>query len=100
MADPDAPAHELTPEQKYEFDLRGYLVLRQHFDADAVVEFHAGIDELQAIPIDYRTYTRLGVASYFLRSAMADPEHPFWQGEHRADTAAEFLARVDPASPS
>ncbi len=26
-------------------------MLRGHFDAEAVAEFHAGIDELQAIPI-------------------------------------------------
>lgn len=101
MADPDAPAYRLTPEQKYEFDLRGYLVLRQHFDADAVAGFHAGIDELQAIPIDYRTYARLGVASYFLRPAMADPEHPFWKGEHRPDRAPDpangGVGRVDHA---
>lgn len=101
MADPDATAYRLTPAQQYEFDLRGYLVLRQHFDADAVAGFHAGIDELQAIPIDYRTYTRLGVASYFLRPAMADPEHPFWKGEHRPDRAPNpatgGVGRVDHA---
>ena len=93
--------YDLTPEQKYEFDLRGYLVLRQHFHAEAVAEFHAGIDELQAIPIDYATYTRLGVASYFLHNAMADPEHPFWKGEHRPDRAPNpatgGIGRVDHA---
>ena len=75
----------LTPEQKYEFDLRGYIVLKGHYDEAAVAEFHAGIDELQAIPVDYETYTRLGVASYFLAAAMSDPEHPFWKGDHRPD---------------
>ena len=93
--------YELTPEQKYEFDLRGYLVLQQHFDAEAVAELHAGIDELQAIPIDYQTYTRLGVASYFLHNAMTDPEHPFWKGEHRPDRAPNpatgGIGRVDHA---
>ena len=78
-------AFALTPEQKYEFDLRGYIVLKGHYDEEAVAEFHAGIDELQAIPVDYETYTRLGVASYFLAPAMSDPEHPFWKGEHRPD---------------
>ena len=39
-------AYELTPEQKYEFDLQGYIVLKQHYDADAVAELPAGIDEL------------------------------------------------------
>jgi len=80
-----APAFELTPEQKYEFDIRGYIVLKQHYDAAAVKEFHAGIDELQAIPIDYETYKKLGVASYFLATAMQDPDHPFWKGEHHPD---------------
>ena len=80
-----APAFELSPEQKYQFDLQGYFVLKQHYDAAAVKEFHAGIDELQAIPIDYETYQKLGIASYFLASAMKDPDHPFWKGEHRQD---------------
>ena len=73
---------DLTPEQKYEFDLQGYIVLRQHYDEETVAEFHAGIDELQAIPIEYETYTKLGIASYFLAPAMVDPEHRVWQGEH------------------
>ena len=76
---------ELTPEQKYEFDLRGYFVLRQHYDGAAIEEFHAGIDELQAIPIDYETYKKLGIASYHLAAAMENPEHPVWRGEHRED---------------
>ena len=46
---------DLTPEQKYQIDVQGYFVLRQHFDKDALVEFQAGIDELQAIPIEYET---------------------------------------------
>ncbi len=79
------PAFELTPEQKYEFDLRGYFVLRQHYDESAVQELHAGIDELQAIPIEYETYKKLGVASYFLASAMGDPQHAVWKGDHRKD---------------
>ena len=78
-------SHELTPEQKYEFDLQGYIVLKGHYDEQAVAELHAGIDELQAIPIDYETYGRLGVASYYLAAAMKDPEHEFWQGAHRPD---------------
>ena len=81
----EAPASELTSEQKYEFDLRGYFVLRQHFDADAVAEFHAGIDELQAIPVEYEAYRKLGVASYLLAAAMKDPQHPVWKGEHPED---------------
>ena len=74
-------AFELSDEQKYEFDLRGYLVLRQHYDAEAVGEFHAGIDELQAIPIEHKTYRKLGVGHFLMAPAMADPEHPGWHGE-------------------
>ncbi len=95
------PAYELTPEQKYEFDLQGYIVLRQHFDAEAIQEFHAGIDELQAIPIDYETYKKIGVSSYFMAAAMQDPDHPFWKGEHRPDRAPNpktgGIGRVDHA---
>ena len=68
----------LTPEQKYEFDLQGYIVPKGHYDQRAVAE-------LQAIPIDYETYSKLGGASYYLSAAMKDPEHPFWQGERRPD---------------
>jgi len=78
------PDFELTPEQKYQFDVKGYFVLKQHYDREAVEEFHAGIDELQAIPIDYETYKKLGIASYYLDKA-EDPEHPVWSGEHRGD---------------
>ena len=75
-------SYDLTPEQKYEFDLQGYIVLKQHYTAEAIAELHGGIDELQAIPIEYETYRKLGVASYFLATAMEDPQHPVWQGEH------------------
>ena len=43
------PTHKLTPEQQYEFDLRGYIVLRNHYDADIVAQLHDGIDELLAL---------------------------------------------------
>ncbi len=79
-----APALELTDEQKYELDLRGYFVLRQHYDEDEIGEFHAGIDELQAIPIDHETYRKLGVGHYLLAPAMRDPQHLGWHGEHEA----------------
>ena len=36
---------ELTAELKYEFDVKGYFLLKGHFDAAAVARFHAGIDE-------------------------------------------------------
>jgi ectoine hydroxylase-related dioxygenase (phytanoyl-CoA dioxygenase family) len=80
-----AAAFELSPEQKYQFDLQGYIVLKQHYDKDTVEELHAGIDELQAIPIDYQTYKKLGVASYALAAAMSDPQHRAWRGNHRED---------------
>ncbi len=80
-----AAAFELTPEQKYQFDLQGYIVLKQHYNKDTVEELHAGIDELQAIPIDYQTYKKLGVASYALAAAMTDPQHLVWRGDHRED---------------
>ena len=76
---------ELTPEQKYEFDLQGYILLAQHYDAGKVEALHAGIDELQAIPVEYETYSKLGIASYYLGAAMKDPEHRFWKGDHRLD---------------
>ena len=77
-----ASVFDLTPEQKYQIDVQGYFVLRQHFDKDALVEFQAGVDELQAIPIEYETYKELGVASHFLAPAMEDPQHPVWKGDH------------------
>ena len=86
MSTPIAHSEEvLTPERRYELDLKGYFVLKGHYDAAAVAEFHAAIDELQAIPVEYETYKKLGIASYFLAAAMEDPEHPVWKGEHRAD---------------
>jgi hypothetical protein len=100
MPSTEATEFQLSPEQKYEFDLRGYIVLKGHYDAAAVAHFHAGVDELQAIPIEYETYRKLGVSSYFLGAANADPEHPFWKGEHRPDRApspAGGVGRVDHA---
>ena len=100
MSSTNSKQFELTPEQKYEFDLRGYLVLKSHYDTDAVTQFHAGIDELQAIPIDYDTYRNIGVSSYFLGPANRDPDHPFWKGEHRPDRAPNQtggVGRVDHA---
>ena len=72
----------MTPEQKYELDIQGYFVLRQHYAEGAIKEFHAGIDELQAVPIEYETYKKLGIASYVLTAAEADPQHPVWHGGH------------------
>ena len=76
------PTHKLSPEQQYEFDINGYIVLRNHYDADTVAQLHEGINELQAIPVDYDTYRKIGVASYYLAAAMKDPTHDFWNGKH------------------
>ena len=58
-----ASSFELSPEQKYRFDLQGYIVLEGHYDDAAIEEFHTGIDELQAIPVEHEAYRKLGVAS-------------------------------------
>ena len=34
------PTYKLTPEQQYEFDVKGYIVLRDHYDADIVAQLH------------------------------------------------------------
>ena len=92
-----ARAFELTPEQKYEFDLRGYIVLRRHYDEEAIDEFHAGIDELQAIPVEYETYRKLGIASFHLDPAMKDPQHPVWKAGYRQGRQPNSRTRVDHA---
>lgn len=88
-------------------DLRGFLVLRQHFTPAQVAQFDAGVDELQAIPIDFEAYRSIGVASHSLAAAMEDPGHAFWTAglnSHDVDsvalpeaqsTAVEPVRRVD-----
>ena len=87
------PAMQLSDEQKYELDLRGYFVLREHYGELAITEFNQGIDELQAIPMDYETYCKLGVGHYLMAPAMSDPQHPGWHGEHEP-------GRINPKSGS
>ena len=82
-------------------------MLRQHYPPEMVAQFDKGIDELQAIPIDFETYHRLGVASHALAAAMEDPNHAFWLealNSHDVDgvalpesqsTAVEPVRRVD-----
>ena len=53
-----AEHYKLSDEQKYQFDLNGFFVLKQHYDAAAVAEFHEGIDELQAVPVEHAEYCR------------------------------------------
>jgi hypothetical protein len=91
------PAHKLTPEQQYEFDLNGYIVLKDHYDADALALLHEGIDELQAIPLDYDTYRNLGIASYHLAAAMEDPQHVFWNRNGSVNPETGRVRSVDQA---
>lgn len=73
-------------------DLRGFCVLRQHYSPEQVAQFNRGIDELQAIPIDFDTYRSLGVASHALAAAMENQEHAFWkQGANSHDVDGAVL---------
>ena len=67
-------------------------MLRGHYPPESVARFHAGIDELQAIPLEYDTYKRLGIASFALAAAMEDPEHEVWDGSLQEEGP---LRRVD-----
>ena len=55
----------LTPERRYELDIKGCFMLKAHYDAVAVAEFHVAIDELQSIPVEYETYKKLGIVAIF-----------------------------------
>jgi hypothetical protein len=81
----------LTPEQRFEFDVRGYIVLRGHYSAEQVAEFNAGIDEVQALPKTHANFTRIGPLWDIPkdRSAMDDPTHVHWTGRTIAEDAAE-----------
>ncbi len=82
MSMPNAPdAVQLTPEQEYRFDLDGYFVLKDHYAEDVLKELHAGIDDLQALPIDYKVYSELGVGHPAGAKAMQNPEHSVWKKE-------------------
>ena len=50
----------LTPEQRFEFDIRGYFVLKGHYSAEQVAAFNSGIDEVQAIPMTHENFVSLG----------------------------------------
>eukprot|EP01051_Picozoa_sp_SAG22_P019117 SAG22_NODE_3427_length_1718_cov_3.228536_1_plen_289_part_10 len=86
---PDVSAFELSAEQRYEFDVKGYFVLKAHYSPAQVARFHAGVDELQAIPLQHSAYTELGIASHHLAAAMEDPSHAVWQ-----DAAAAVAGTV------
>ena len=66
-------------------------MLRQHYSPEQVAQFNQGIDELQAIPIDFDTYRSLGVASHALAGAMENREHDFWKGANSHDVDGAML---------
>ena len=92
-----SPSYELTAEQRYEFDLNGYIVLRNYYDDDVIANLHEGIDELQTIPLDYDTYRKLGIASYHLAPAITNRNHPFWTGNGGKNAEEGHVWRVDHA---
>ena len=81
----------LTPAQRFEFDVRGYIVLRGHYSAAQVAEFNAGIDEVQSIPKTHANFTQIGPlwAMPADRGALDDPTHEYWTGRTVAEDAAE-----------
>jgi hypothetical protein len=81
----------LTPQQRFEFDVRGYFVLRGHYSAEQVAEFNAGIDEVQALPKTHANFTQIGPLWDIPkdRAAMDDPAHAHWTGRTVAEDAAE-----------
>ena len=89
------PCLSLTEEQKYEFDLRGFIVLQNHYDNATVEKLNRGIDELQQIPCEHAEYTRLGVASDALARAMTDPNHESWAQKRAAMERGEPPRRLD-----
>ena len=78
----------LTPEQKYEFDLRGYLVLKGHYDEAAVAEFHAGIDELSGDPRRLRDLHTARGRQLFSGRGDVRPGTPLLEGGSTAPTGA------------
>ena len=67
----------LTPTQRFEFDVRGYFVLRGHYSAAQVAQFNAGIDEVQALPKTQANFTQIGPLWSIPqdKAAMDDPTH-------------------------
>jgi hypothetical protein len=80
----------LTPQQRFEFDVRGYFVLRGHYSAAQVAAFHAGVDEVQALPMTHTNFEEVGpLWAVPDRTALADPCHPHWTGRTVAQDASE-----------
>jgi hypothetical protein len=87
----------MTEEQKYQMDLNGFFLLKSHYTAQQVAEFHRGIDELQAIPVEHTSYAALGVAHPGLHRLQADPAHEVWQRDRAAQLAGQPPRRLDMA---
>ena len=81
----------LTPAQRFEFDVRGYFVLRGHYSPAQVAAFNAGIDEVQAVPMTHANYTRIGPMWPVPqdRAALDDATHAHWTARTVAEDAAE-----------
>lgn len=81
----------LTPAQRFEFDVRGYFVLKGYYTAEEVAMFNAGIDELQEVPVTHKNYTDLGLSlpGGIPRDAARDPSHERWHGRALTELAAE-----------
>ena len=54
-----AAAFELTPEQKYEFDLKGYIILKGHYDAVAVARRALTLTQDQGLTDEITAHLRL-----------------------------------------
>ena len=93
---PVAAAHRaaydgLTPAQRFEFDVRGYYVLKGYYTPEEVATFNAGIDELQQIPVTHQNYTQVGLSldGGIPHAAARDPSHARWHGRPLTQVAAE-----------
>ena len=77
--------------QRFEFDVRGYFVLKGYYTPEEVAEFNAGIDELQQISVTQENYTKLGLSldGGIPRDAALDPTHDRWHGRPLTELAAE-----------
>ena len=90
LEDGSMEAYEgLTPEQRYEFDVRGYYVLRGHYSPEEVAMFNAGIDAVQAVPVTHGEYTSVGLSPPGGTPGHADAAHVSWHGKTVAEQAAQ-----------
>jgi hypothetical protein len=84
----------LSLEQRYEFDVRGYFVMRGHYTAQEVALFNAGIDELQSIPVAHHDYTSRGLSTPggISPAAVDDPAAPLWHGRPLRELAVRGVS--------